>query len=406
MTDRVAATNAFLARRLVPVVLAVYLVTRFISAAVILWIADHQDPRGLSGLSAGDRVGYVDMTHIWDGEWYRRIATEGYPTSVPRDESGHARQSALAFYPLFPLLARLVMALTGLGFAVVASTIALALGFVAVVLMAKLLSRHVSPLVTVCVVLVYATSPPSPSLQMAYTESMAMALLCGVLLALDREEWSLAGALAVGLGLARPMGVPLALVAAVVVGRRWWQRGRRPIKRSEYADLAVCLVGCGMSGLLWPALAAVITGERQAYSETMGAWRATHEVVPFEAWGRISGFLFGQPSGMILVVLLVVAMVALIVGPWSQRLGLVMRVWCAAYALYLFAFLEPWTSTYRYLLGLFPLAAALIGGGWPRERRRWVVPAVTTAVVVVNLLGQLYWAWHYLRFVPPSGNPI
>ena len=39
-----------------------------------------------------------------------------------------------------------------------------------------------------------------------------------------------------------------------------------------------------------------------------------------------------------------------------------LRTWSLGYLLYLGAVLDPWTSTYRYLLFLFPLAVVAIGG--------------------------------------------
>lgn len=48
------------------------------------------------------------LTHadLWDAEWYRRIATEGYPSSATATASW-------PFFPLYPLTAKAVAALTG-----------------------------------------------------------------------------------------------------------------------------------------------------------------------------------------------------------------------------------------------------------------------------------------------------
>ena len=75
------------------------------------------------------------MTVLWDGSWYREIAENGYPVPLPVDPStGAVSQNAWAFYPAFPLLSRLLMSVTGLGFPVVASTLALVCGAGAAVL--------------------------------------------------------------------------------------------------------------------------------------------------------------------------------------------------------------------------------------------------------------------------------
>lgn len=392
--------------RLVALTLGIYLVMRVISAGFITWVAHHQDPAGVPGGPAdGSHVSYWDMTRMWDGEWYRRIATDGYPTAVPRDEAGHASQSELAFYPLFPLLARAGMTVTGGSFAVVASLLSVVLGCAAVVIMVKLLERHVGGVAALCGATVYASSPPSPSLQMAYTESLAMVLVCGLLLALDVGNWSMAGVLALATGLSRPIAAPLALVALVVIGARWRRRHDTPIPRAEQAAMVGCLVSCGLSGALWPLMTWLITGEAGAYADTMGSWRSTHSVVPFEAWWRIADILVGSPAGAVAVVGVVIAFAMVVAGPWADGLGLVLRTWCVAYGLYLFATIEPWTSTYRYLLELFPLAVVLVGGGWKRGPSSLVVP-LTALLVVINLALQGLWCWELLQLDAPVGNPI
>lgn len=392
-------------RRLVPTVLGVYLVARLVSTLIITWLATHQDPGGIpGGPASGGAVSYWDVTRMWDGEWYRKIATGGYPQVVPRDAQGSVLQSELAFYPLYPILVRLGMGLTGGSFAVAGSLLSLVLGGVAVVLMAKLLAPRVGALAAICGVAVLASAPPSPTLQMAYTESLAMVLLCGLLLALERRRWSMAAALALTLGLARPVAAPLALVALVVVLQRWRGRREAGVERREWISMGALVLACAASGALWPLLTWFMTGERNAYTATMGAWRASHEVVPFQPWWGVATYLFGSPWGVLAVIALVITMTALIAGPWAARLGAVLTTWCAAYGLYLFATLDPWSSTYRYLLLFFPLTTVIIGGAWRRGPSRFMVP-LTVAVVVLNLAGQLYWCTHYLHLVPPVGNP-
>lgn len=400
--DRVARQ----VQRLIVPALGIYLAFRVVSAVIMTWIAHHQAPDGVpGGPSDAGHVSYWDISRMWDGEWYRRIATDGYPHEVPRDDQGRAEQSALAFYPLYPFLVRLGLSLTGGSFGVVAGLLALVLGCAVVPLMLRLLVPRIGALASLCVVAVYASSPPSPTLQMAYTEALAMLLLCGMLLALEREEWLTAAALAVAIGLARPIGVPLAAVAFVVIGLRWWRREDRSISPAEYARMAVCLVSCTVSGFLWLLITWRLTGERHAYDDTMGAWRVSRVVRPFEQWFKNFDVLFGHPLGVFAVIGVVIAMTVLIAGPWASRLGVVMTTWCAAYSLYLFAVLDPWSSTYRYLLELFPLAAVLIGVAGRRCASRRTVP-VTVVAVILNVVLQAYWAWHFLRLVPPSGNPI
>ncbi len=49
---------------------------------------------------------FLSHADLWDAEWYRRIATEGYPSSATATASW-------PFFPLYPLTAKAVAALTG-----------------------------------------------------------------------------------------------------------------------------------------------------------------------------------------------------------------------------------------------------------------------------------------------------
>ena len=174
-------------------------------------------------------VSYFPFTALWDGQWYQTIAQHGYPSELPVGVGGAVQQNPWAFYPLFPLMARAGMALTGLDFPVVGSTIALLCGAGAAVLMGLLLRERIGDPAAYLVVALWASFPASVTLQLAYTESLAMLLLVGYLYALAKERWLVATAVALLVGLSRPIAVPLGLVTLVVVVLRWRARRERPI---------------------------------------------------------------------------------------------------------------------------------------------------------------------------------
>lgn len=398
-----------LTRRFLPAVLGSYLLLRLFSFVVINMVADHQDPNGIPRGPQGESVGYLDMTRIWDGDWYYRIVEEGYPRELPTNDQGELQQNQWAFYPLFPMLVRVLMSLTGGSFGLIASTLALALGAGAAMTMAVLLRDRVGPFVAFCAVAVYAASPPSPTLQLAYTESLAMLLLCGFLLAISREQWWVATALALLTGVARPVALPLGLVALVAVIYRWRARADRPIDGRTYAAMASSLVACGLSGLMWPAYAAWKTGVSSAYTDTMATWRGSGEIHPFVPWVENARAAFGGERGVVFLVLAVALVVVAMAGPWAKALGPVLRTWTLGYLLYLAAVLDVWTSLYRYLLFVFPLAVVFIGGGWLREDSRGRMRFVGLRAAVLVLIGlgwQVWWVWELLRMVPPADNPI
>lgn len=381
-------------------VVLLYAFARLVSAVFLAVTAPDQLPAGMTG---GARVGYFDFTKIWDGEWYERIALQGYPPRLPTNAAGRVTQNQWAFYPLFPMLARALMWLTGLPFAVVASTTALLLGFAAAVVMAKLLAERIGEPAALAVVGLYAVFPAAPALQVAYTESLAMLLLCGYLWALARERWLVATGLALLIGLTRPIALPLGVVTLVAVVLRWRRRGADPLGRRETLSALAALTGCGVAGLLWPMLAWLGTGRFTAYTDTMGAWSPGGQVRWFTPWITTTGWYLGT-LGFVLLAGIVVAMPAMSAGPWSRALGPELRIWPLAYAGYVMAAQGPGTSTPRYLLMMFPYLAVMIGAGWVRRPRPPLVPMWLRVAVLAAAFLYLQWKWVTVLwlFTPPT----
>jgi hypothetical protein len=81
-------------------------------------------------------------------------------------------------------------------------------------------------------------------------------------------------------------------------------------------------------------------------------------------------------------VISLVALAVLLLGPWGRRIGVDLRLWTLAYALYLLAVFFPQSSTFRLLMPMFPLLGVL---AVPRSRL-WRV-----GLVVLFAAGQ--WLW-------------
>jgi hypothetical protein len=396
--ERVRSVGRFL-----PTALALYALCRLVSGILLALVATRQVPTGWTGAD----VSYLTFTVQWDGQWYQTIAQHGYPRVLPTDELGLVQQNAWAFYPLFPFLSRALMDLTGLGFAVVGSTLSLLLGFVAAGGMATLLRDRLGDRWSLATVVLWASMPAAVVLQVAYTEAAAMALLVLFLLALQRERWLWGMVVALLLGLTRPIAVPIAAVAVVALWSRWRRRTTEPLTTTEAASGLALLVGCGVSGLLWPVVAALVTGRNDAYTVTMSSWRGSRQIVPFRPWLDMSRYYFGPTWGPVWLTVLLVVIAVMVLGPWAARLGPQLRMWSLAYPAYLLVVLDPFTSIFRYLIPLFPLAAVLIGAAgrplWKRwERWAWVRFGVLLLAFVV---GQWFWIDILWRFVPPTDYP-
>jgi hypothetical protein len=216
--------------------LAIYLATRLGQLAFIAWLAPAGGPSIRNRLLA------------WDGDWFVRVAVEGYPHTYSYDSSGQMVGNGLAFFPLYPLLIRGLHAL-GLDAGTAAITISWLAGAAAAILIYLLGSALRSRRVGYALVVLFCAQPMSVVLSMAYSEALFSALVIGVFYAAHRGAFLWAGVLGLGAALTRPTGLAAAFALAVAAGLALRQRtsGWRPV-----LGAVIALVGVP-AYLLWVA---------------------------------------------------------------------------------------------------------------------------------------------------------
>ncbi|ROS23088.1 hypothetical protein [Cellulomonas sp. PhB150] len=386
--------------------LAVYAVARLFSAVVLIATVQHQEANYWSGAQPS----YLEFVgKFWDADWYRQVAENGYPSTLPRGEDGLVQQNVWAFFPLFPMLVRLLMTFTGQEFFVVAPVLALLLGAVAMVVIHRLVvvgapravaARPGLPLATVALVSVF---PTAVVLQIGYTESLALLLIATALLLLVRRHYLEMAVVVLALGFTRAVALPMAVVIVVHALVRWRasRAGTDRLTGRDVGALGALAVAAGVSGVAWPLICGWVTGEPDAYLQTQSTWRGVREVVPFESWGYVSRFWFGDLAPWVLLGSFAL-IAAVLVVPAAWRLGNELHVWPAAYLLYIAGAVEPSSSLARFLLLAFPLAAVTAGVVTrpARARRVWF-----GLVVVAMLYLQVVWVWDMWRLAGPTGWP-
>lgn len=402
----------------------IYAASRFVAFCIFLAVARQQGPSPW-----GDgQPEYLQFINIWDAEWYERIYSGGYPEQLPRSESGDVQPNAWAFYALFPYSVRAVSALTGLGWEAAAPIVATLAGLAALLVIYKLFlligsaagnhpagshtagspgvgnrtrnrnrnrnrSAHENALWGVALV---AAFPVSPILQVPYAESLHLLLLAASLYLLLRRDYLTAVPVVLLMCLARPAGVPFALLVTVHFLLRIINRHHDPFRFPEVLRAAALGLASAVGAVAWPLLAWWVTGELAAYTETETAWRV-EDLVLFVPWLETGQRLFGETLGLVVPLLMVIAAVVYLDSAAVRRLGTDLRLWCAAYMVYLLAFLHPQTSTFRLLLPLFPLALAAVYLSTSRAYR--------LCVVVLFLLLQIVWvAWLWQWTQLPGGG--
>jgi hypothetical protein len=269
----------------------------------------------LAWLSAVADDGQSMRQHLleWDGGWFQRVATDGYPHGYTYGQTGALEGNGLAFFPVFPMLIRLVTV-----FGVDSGTAAIAVAWLASVGAAVALHllgttlhdrRAGWALVAIC-----CSAPVSVVLSMAYSEGLFLAFVAGMLAAAHRRVWWAAGLLGLAASLTRPTGAAAAValaVAAVLAYRR--ERSWQPI-----AAAAVALAGVP-AYLAWVGLR---VGELDAWFKIQTAgWGTSFDfgasTVSFLGTTLSSGDGWVPVSvALILLAALAAAGVALTTRPW------------------------------------------------------------------------------------------
>jgi hypothetical protein len=193
----------------------------------------------------------------WDGTWYAEIAKNGYGP----------RSSLMAFFPGFPVTVRAVAAGTGWSHATAAVLTGMLFGALATVLLWHLSRRLGGSGFADRSAALFVFFPGSFVFSMGYAEPLMLAAALGCLLALDRQQWALAGMCGALATFTRPNAVVLVACAA-------------------WAATAAVRRGAGLTPLLAPVLTLAGAGGYFAF-----LWRRTGSVL---AWFDVQSDLWKE----------------------------------------------------------------------------------------------------------------
>ena len=332
----------------------------------------------------------LDALTSWDGVWYQRIVTAGYPRVVRPHVTYFVPDARAAFFPAYPLIVRAFDAVAPGGPTFAALVVNLILGAAAVYLVGVLARELFDQRVAARAMALMALFPGAFVLSFAYTEALMLTVAAACLLALHRRQWLVAG-LCAAIGTAsRPNGVALIVACAVaalvaVRTRREWS-----------ALISVLLAPLGLIAFhlfLWHH-----TGERTVWfrvqSEAWGegaswGWTALHRTL------RAFTQPLTSPTNTITAAT-VLAMLLLLWCLWRYRLPAPIVAYCVVV---LAMMLIPATVTARprFLYTAFPLLIS--AAAWLDERIRhrpgtelwaYIVGACSAGLVgLVGLYGSM-----------------
>lgn len=340
-----------------------------------------------------DPASYPHVIANWDGQWYRQIATHGYPPDLPT-RNGVVQQNAWAFYPLYPAVVRLVM-VTGVSFGVAASITSLTCAAIAMCLVYKMLVPEVGRFTATLTVLALSSAPASPIFQTAYTESLALLLLVIALRGLQTRRYVLFAVAGLGLSLTRAIVLPLAFIAGWEYLRRRREEALDPAQRRRllYSGLIVAV-----SSLIWPAVVAVATGHADAYWTTQKAWATV-------AGNNADSWLVSMPHSasraLFIIAILVLLAAVCLRASWPQ----VLRMWPVPYALFILAVTPATASALRFSLLL--VAPMWPAPEWSRRLTSHLGRSLLgLSVLAIGLALQWWWLRTYFVIDPWShGHP-
>lgn len=336
--------------------LLLYAVSRVVSTALILVTIRFARPGSHAGLHAH----LLDVLTAWDGQWYRLIALQGYPAHLPTTTAG-ITENAWAFLPVYPQLVRLLSFGVPAAWPLTAVLVSTASGAVATVLLAALVRPAVGDRGAAVTAALFVFSPVAFVLETAYADALALALLFGALLLIDRARSLAAVPVVVVLAFTRPgaQAVALFVVLRFIVRLRA-EGGQRPGTWVAAATLAAVTAAAGWA---WPEVATLVTGVPSAYLRTELTWRQSWTgsavLAPFTSWLSGADFWLGSPVGPIVLAVLLGGWTALLLSRFGRSSGATVRLWAASWTLYLLAVVFPQSSVLRLLMPLAPAGSLL-----------------------------------------------
>jgi hypothetical protein len=370
-TDRRRAVRHALAPALV------YLAVRALGVLVLAVMAAHD----------GSDLGHELTT--WDGAWLLSIAHDGY-AGVGADNvdafGNRTPDTPLGFFPGYPAAVAAVDLLTPGSIELAGLLVSLGSGIAAAYGLTRLGelvpggSRRAGLLLTA----LFAATPMSVVLSMAYTEALFCAFAAWALVGVLRRQWLVAGACAAGAGLVRPtatalvVAVGLAALAAVLARRDGW----RP-----YAG--GLLAASGLVGYL--AYVAVRTGrpdgwfviQREGWGWYLDGGRATAEYVGQVVTG-------GERVFDVLTVVALAGTLLLLGLMIAMRLPWPLTAYAAMMLVTVWGTEGLMNAKLRLLVPAFPLLLPVALG---LARRR---PGTAVAVVAAVALGSAWFGGYAL----------
>ncbi|MEU2714937.1 glycosyltransferase family 39 protein [Streptomyces sp. NPDC007205] len=313
-----------------------------------------KDPRFGGGAHAWD------VLATWDGWWYQQIALHGYDPRLVHIPGATGlitlEGNSAAFFPLYPALIRMAMAVTGLGSYGAGLLVSVLASFAAALGVYAVAERFGGRRGGLAAAGLWAVWPGSGVEWAVYSDSLYVALAAWTCYAVMTRRWLTAGVLCFAAGLNRPTAAALIAglgVAALLALRRREEDTLRPL-------LAAALAPLGLLGyLLW---AGNRMGDLTGYFKLQsGAWahsfdygKQTLDVLTSVPVGKFD-YLFAYPFADVIAVGVILLACALLPLLLRLRPPAVLVVYTVLTLALVLGSQQIVANISRYLLPCFPL---------------------------------------------------
>ena len=329
---------------------------------------------------------------VWDGRWYEKIALHGYPVTVPQADfyagTGRQAQTAVAFFPLYPLMVRGLDRVLPGGADVAGVVLSLIIGALAIVLVWMLAEKVADRQVANRASILFAFSPGSFVLSWVYAEGLLILLAAACLLALLERRWLLAGVLAALASASRPNATAVMFACARAAGWAIWK------DRDWRALIAPVLAPIGMAAffafLWWHTGEPLIwfRVQSQGWGERLDFGRSNLGV-----FADLFTRPLHNPNRIVLLVSMVTAVVLMVILV-RAKLGGVLNVYAISGLCLVLA--SHINARPRFIFVAFPLVIAL--AKMIRRQPAFMVVVGVFAASMVMLT--VFYGLHRLNYYP------
>jgi hypothetical protein len=291
------------------------------------------------------------------------------------------------------MIVRGFMSLTGMGFAGAASVVNLTAGAAAMLVMYKLLEKSGGRFLAASGVALTCTFITAPILQAAYSEAMALLLVCCALLLIRSRHYGWAIAATILLSLTRLITPVLTIVVMVHVVHRLRRRREDPFSGAEIVWLAMLSLISAGGVWLWSAFVELRIGPGTGAS-SRAQTLANHPVL-----GWYSGLtsIWGWPGAVFLIIVSASLVYFSTFGTMTGSWGLEVRTWLCAYPIFILAVTPVTAGVLRYLLLAFPLPLLVIPSS-PNRGTSWARTCILVGVCLTGLILQILWVKYSFVF--------